>query len=250
MLFYRAFDRLTSLLDPARHDRRACLPQHEADRLATAWEDDDLEHHRRRDLLQEIVTALVPTPVRWAKGRGCLANFQGDMGLDTTAVPVFARPPRVRRSTGEETASTEITTSWHYSAEQGTPEFGYSATLTVAARTRTTCGPFPQLALGFKLALDYRVNQRGVQGSVHGALLIGHLSRFDRLRQREPSRPAVVDLADTRQRAAHPSAKSRILPPAPDNRPGELPKTCRSSPSPCTPTISDTRTSSARTFPT
>ncbi|MGW3368730.1 hypothetical protein ACWDOR_37925 [Streptosporangium canum] len=27
--FYRAFDRLTSLLDPARHDRRTRLPQHE-----------------------------------------------------------------------------------------------------------------------------------------------------------------------------------------------------------------------------
>ncbi|WP_433428451.1 hypothetical protein [Nonomuraea sp. CA-141351] len=34
--FYRAFDRLTSLLDPARHDRRTRLPQHEADLLATA----------------------------------------------------------------------------------------------------------------------------------------------------------------------------------------------------------------------
>ncbi|MEO3873674.1 hypothetical protein ABGB18_33100, partial [Nonomuraea sp. B12E4] len=106
--FYRAFDRLTTLLDPARHDRRTRLPQHEADLLATAWEDDDPDHTRKRNLLQEVVTALVLTPVRWGKGRGYLAEFRGDVGIDTTAAPVFARPPRARRSTGELFASTEI----------------------------------------------------------------------------------------------------------------------------------------------
>ncbi|MEU6999678.1 hypothetical protein, partial [Nonomuraea sp. NPDC046570] len=73
--FYRAFDRLTTALDPARHDRRARLPQHQADALATAWEDDDPAHSRKRELLQDIVTALVLTPVRWAKGRGYLRHF-------------------------------------------------------------------------------------------------------------------------------------------------------------------------------
>lgn len=98
--FYRAFDRLTSLLDPARHDRRTRLPQHEADLVATAWEDDDPDHIRKRNLLQDIVTALVITPVRWGKGCGYLAGFRGHVGIDTTAVPVLARPPRARRSTG------------------------------------------------------------------------------------------------------------------------------------------------------
>ncbi|MEO3875294.1 hypothetical protein ABGB18_41460 [Nonomuraea sp. B12E4] len=223
--FYRAFDRLTTVLDPARHDRRARLPQHQADALAAAWEDDDPAHSRKRDLLQDIVTALVLTPVRWAKGRGYLRHFRGDVGIDTTVAPVFARPPRARRSTGELLASTEITAGWHHSAGNGPPEYGYSATLTVAARTRSTPGSFPQLALGlvldtphkrigadaittlrplaelglpaafavvdraytdqaadhfarparelgYKLALDYKVDQRGVQGSAHGALLI------------------------------------------------------------------------------
>ncbi|MFG1617856.1 hypothetical protein ACGFI3_34295 [Nonomuraea wenchangensis] len=345
--FYRAFDRLTSLLDPARHDRRTRLPQHEADLLATAWEDTDRDHTRKRDLLQDIVTALVLTPVRWGKGRGYLTGFHGDVGIDTTAAPVFARPPRARRSTGELFASTEITAGWHHSAGNGPPEYGYSATLTVAARTRSALGSFPQLALGlvldtphkriganaittlkplavlglptafaavdraytdqqpghfarparelgYKLALDYKVDQRGVQGSAHGALLIdGSLTcplipdklarattglddaairipsheltalitarepyllrlkqsanadgalrfqcpaagtspsvtcpRFDRLHQRGPSRPAAVDLTDARQRAAHPAAKPRILPPTPDHKSGELPKIC------------------------
>ncbi|MEV6149632.1 hypothetical protein AB0L53_04755 [Nonomuraea sp. NPDC052129] len=65
--FYRAFDRLTSLLDPARHDHRTRLPQHEADLLATAWQDHDPDHTRKRNLLQDIVTALVLTPARWGK---------------------------------------------------------------------------------------------------------------------------------------------------------------------------------------
>ncbi|MEV1242722.1 hypothetical protein [Nonomuraea sp. NPDC049750] len=345
--FYRPFDRLTTMLDPARHDRRARLPQQQADALATAWEDDDPEHSRKRELLQDIVTALVLTPVRWAKGQGYLRHFRGDVGIDTTATPVFARPPRARRSTGELIASTEITAGWHHSAGNGPPEYGYSATLTVAARTRSVLGSFPQLALGlvldtphkriganaittlkplatlgfptafaavdraytdqqpahfarparelgYKLALDYKVDQRGAQGSAHGALLIdGHLAcplipgrlaqattglndaairtpleeltaliaarepyllrlkqsanadrairlqcpaagtspsvacpRFGQLHQRGPSRPAAVDLTDARQRAAHPAAKPRVLPPTPDHKTGELPRIC------------------------
>ncbi|MEV6149626.1 hypothetical protein AB0L53_04725 [Nonomuraea sp. NPDC052129] len=35
---------------------------------------------RKRELLQDIVTALVLTPVRWAKGRGYLRHFRGDVG--------------------------------------------------------------------------------------------------------------------------------------------------------------------------
>ncbi|GAA3257727.1 hypothetical protein [Nonomuraea helvata] len=223
--FYRAFDRLTTVLDPARHDRRARLPQQQADTLATAWEDDDPAHSRKRELLQDIATALVLTPVHWAKGRGYLHHFRGDVGIDTTATPVFARPPRTRRSTGELIASTEITAGWHHSAGNGPPEYGYSATLTVAARTRPALGSFPQLALGlvldtphkriganaiatlkplatlgfptgfavadraytdqqpghfaqparelgYRLALDFKVEQRGVQGSVHDSPLI------------------------------------------------------------------------------
>ncbi|MER5426842.1 hypothetical protein [Streptosporangium roseum] len=119
--FYRAFDRLTSLLDVVRHDRRTRLPQHQADLLATAWQDTDPDHTRKRELLQDIITALVLTPVRWAKGRGYLRHFRGDVGIDTTATPVFARPPHVRRSTGELIASTEITAGWHHSAGNGPP---------------------------------------------------------------------------------------------------------------------------------
>ncbi|HEX4812255.1 MAG TPA: hypothetical protein VFV66_05830, partial [Nonomuraea sp.] len=95
-------------VDAARHDRLARLPRHQADALAAAWEDDDPAHSHKRELLQDIATALVLTPVRWAKGRGYLRHFRGNVGIDTTAAPVFARPPRARRSTGELIASTEI----------------------------------------------------------------------------------------------------------------------------------------------
>ncbi|MFI6816143.1 hypothetical protein ACIBG7_27320 [Nonomuraea sp. NPDC050328] len=91
--FYRAFDRLAALLDPARNDYRARLPQHEADQYAIAWHDKHPERTRKRDLLQDIVTALVLTPVRWAKGRGYLAGFHGDVGIDTTAAPSLPTAP-------------------------------------------------------------------------------------------------------------------------------------------------------------
>ncbi|WP_431916404.1 hypothetical protein [Nonomuraea jabiensis] len=298
-------------------------------------------------------------PSALGPGRGYLRHFRGDVGIDTTATPVFARPPHARRSTGEFIASTEITAGWHHSAGNGPPEYGYSATLTVAARTRPALGSFPQLALGLvldtphkhiganaittlkpltalglpaafavvdraytdrqpghfaRLALDYKVDQRGVQGSAHGTLLIdgspacplmperlaqattglddaairapseeltalisarepyslrlkqspnadGTLRfqrpaagtspsvtcpRFDRLHQRRPSRPAAVNLTDARQRAAHPAAS----PQHPTTKPAICRRSATSTPSPCTPTISATSTSSARTWPT
>ncbi|GLZ04840.1 hypothetical protein Acsp03_23060 [Actinomadura sp. NBRC 104412] len=83
---YRTFDRLTSLTDPARADRRSRLPQAQADRLAAAWHD----HHHPR-------AAAALERRRWDR---------------TTAVPAFARPPR--RS--KHLASIEITAGWHYSA--------------------------------------------------------------------------------------------------------------------------------------
>jgi hypothetical protein len=149
---YRAFDRLTSLTDPARTDRRRRLPQPEADRLATAWHDHLPGHQACRELLQTITTALVLAPVHRAAARGQLRHWNGDVGIDTTAVPAFARPPR--RS--NQLASIEITAGWHYSAGSDRPTFGYSATLAVAAHRRDPTRTrdrrsHPQLALGLVL---------------------------------------------------------------------------------------------------
>ncbi|MEV6867982.1 hypothetical protein AB0M44_44240 [Streptosporangium subroseum] len=217
--FYRAFDRLTSLLDVARHDRRTRLPQHEADLLATAWQDDDPDHTHTRDLLQNIVTALVLTPARWGKGRGYLAGFGGDVGIDTTATPVFARPPRTRRSTGELIASTEITAGWHHSAGNDPPEYGYSATLTVAARTRPTPGSFPQLALG--LVLDTPHKRIGANAITTPTLNASP----------EPASPCPATRTPTSTSALTPPGPSRT--PAPrlpnqDEPDSETPETTRS----------------------
>ncbi|WP_143121016.1 hypothetical protein [Streptosporangium canum] len=219
--FYRAFDRITSTLDPARTDRRTRLPRHKAIQHAVAWEDDDPEHRRLRDLLQTIVTNLILAPVVQDKGRRYFKYYQGHVGIDATAMPTWAKPPRANRGL----ASTEITAGWHHSAGNDRPTFGYSATLATATRTRTTLGTYPQLvlglvidtphkrigqnaittlhgfaplglpvgalavdraytdqatehfarparALGYHLVLDYKQDQRGLQGSAHGALLI------------------------------------------------------------------------------
>jgi hypothetical protein len=129
---YRAFDRLTTTLDPHRCDRRRRLPEEEAAIAAAAWEDTDPEHVRRRKLLQEISDRLVLVTVRLAHRRGHFTGWRGDIGVDTTSVPSWHHPPSDRRAQG----SVEITAGWHYSGGCDEGIFGYSATLLVAASRR------------------------------------------------------------------------------------------------------------------
>jgi hypothetical protein len=186
-----------------------------------AWEDP--AYTEQRALLQNIATSLVLAPVRRAIRRGHFKHFRGDLGVDTTAVACWARLPSTRTGL----ASFEITAGWHHSAGKADPTYGYSATLTVAARRRDTTaterhpqmavglvldtpgtriGPNalttlhslrplglptrllaadraytdqthehfagPARALGYQLVLDYKKDQRGIQGSLHGAPMI------------------------------------------------------------------------------
>ncbi|MFD7018523.1 hypothetical protein [Streptomyces sp. NPDC059928] len=153
---YRSFDRLTTALDPHRCDRRRRLPADEAKAVAAAWEDAQAEHVRRRVLLQEISDRLVLVTVRLAHGRGLFKGWQGDVGVDTTPIPAWHRPPSRRR----QLASVELTAGWHYCAGSEEGIFGHSATLLVAASRRHPAGhpqagkrisKHPQLALGLVL---------------------------------------------------------------------------------------------------
>jgi hypothetical protein len=222
---YRGFDRITTVLDPARCDRRSRLPQDIADAYADAWEVPSGRQAAER--LQHLSNQLVLTPVRLAQARGYLRGWRGDVGVDATAIPVLARPDSAR----SQTASVEITAGWHYSGGSDEPTFGYSASFVVAAHRRrpgeekgkplpypqmciglvldtptvrtgpnavtaltqlvelglptgtcaadrayTGCAPenfqTPVRRLGYRLALDYKVENRGQQGSWQGALLI------------------------------------------------------------------------------
>ncbi|MEV7928525.1 hypothetical protein [Kitasatospora sp. NPDC088779] len=227
---YRSFDRLTTALDPARTDRRRRLPLTEAAVHASAWEDADAEHVRRRDLLQQISDRLVLVTVQLAHRRGLFKGWQGDAGTDTTAFPAWHRPHSKRRGL----ASVEITGGWHFSGGSTEGEFGYSATLLASVSRRHPAGHpaagtrvsrHPQLILGaaldspgkrvgpnavhtlqalvplglpigllaadraytdqvtehfqshvrrlgYQLALDYKQDQRGIQGSHLGAALV------------------------------------------------------------------------------
>ncbi|MFJ9851166.1 hypothetical protein [Streptomyces sp. NPDC101150] len=229
---YRAFDRLTSALDPHRCDRRRRLPQEEAARHAAAWEDDHPEHLRRRETLQKISDGLVLVTVRLAHRRGLLKSWKGDVGVDATSLPSWHDEPAKHR----DLASLDITAGWHFSGGADKGIFGHSATLLIAASRRhptghhragTRTSTHPQLALGlvldtpgkrigpnalhtltalgalglnlpagvlaadraytaqktnhfaaparrlgYKLALDYKREERGVQGTHLGALLV------------------------------------------------------------------------------
>ena len=72
---YRAFDRLTTALDPERVDRRRRLPRERADAHAATWEDTDPEHARRRAVLQQVRRIREPGPappmIHTAAARAC-----------------------------------------------------------------------------------------------------------------------------------------------------------------------------------
>ncbi|MFJ4921166.1 hypothetical protein [Streptomyces sp. NPDC088725] len=222
---YRGFNRITTVLDPARCDRRSRLAQSVADAYADAW--DVPSGRRAAERLQHLANQLVLAPVRLAQARGYLRGWRGDVGVDATPIPVLARPDSERT----QTASVEITAGWHYSAGSDEPIFGYSSSFVVAAHRRrpgesagrplaypqmcvglvldtpsvhtgpnavtaltqltglglppgtcaadrayTGCAPesfqIPVRRLGYRLALDYKVENRGQQGSWQGALLI------------------------------------------------------------------------------
>ncbi|GAA1899666.1 hypothetical protein [Streptantibioticus ferralitis] len=224
---YRGMNRITTALDPARCDRRRRLPQADADAFAALWEEPTGRQARAR--LQQMANQLVLVPVQLAKQRGYLHRWRGDVGVDTTSIPVLADPDSERSGT----ASVEITAGWHFSGGADEGIFGYSATLLVAAHARRHSNeekpkqptPYPQLCLGlvldtpgfrtgpnaitvltqlaelqtpvgtcaadraytgcapanfqipirrlgYQLALDYKVEDRGIQGSWKGALLV------------------------------------------------------------------------------
>ncbi|WP_405692665.1 hypothetical protein [Streptomyces sp. NBC_00057] len=153
---YRSFDRLTTVLDPHRCDRRRRLPADEARDVAAAWEDTDAERKRRRDLLQEVSDRLVLITVRLAHRRGLFKGWRGDIAADTTPIPAWHQPARERRGL----ASVELTAGWHYCGGSEEGIFGHSASLLVAASRRHPGGHrqagervsrHPQLALGLVL---------------------------------------------------------------------------------------------------
>jgi hypothetical protein len=197
---YRAFDRITTALDPVRVDRRRRLPLHQALAHAAAWEDTHPEHRRRRALLQQISDALVLAPVRTALARGLLRGWPGDVGVDTTAVPAWHRPPSDRRHLG----SVETTAGWHHSAGSTEGVFGHSLTLTVAASRRTGAGTrasrHPQLALGAVLDTG---GKRAGPGAIHTLTVLRGLGL--------PAGILAADRAYTDQTSEHFQAPARRL---------------------------------------
>lgn len=218
---YRAFNRITTVLDPARADRRRRLPMGEAARLAAAWEDDNPEHIRKKTVLQQICMALISMTVKITLGCGVLKHWKGDIGIDATALASWHRPPSEKR----QLASVDLTAGWHFSGGSSEPTFGLSGHLALAASSRPAAGSIAQIALGlvvdypgvrtganaitmftalarlglpagilavdrlytdarpetfalparrlgYRLALDYKQEQRGIQGTHRGALMI------------------------------------------------------------------------------
>ncbi|MCH0559174.1 hypothetical protein [Streptomyces sp. MUM 16J] len=218
---YRSFDRVTTALDPARCDRRRRLPLDQAEPFAAAWGDNDAEHIRKKNVLQQICTALVTATIRIARRCGALKHWRGDVGIDATALASWHKPPSTKRHL----ASVDLAAGWHFSGGYREPTFGLSGHLALAAVSRPRSGrtaqialglvvdhpghrtgsnaitlltpltvlqlpvgtlavdrlytdarpetfALPARALGYRLALDYKQDQRGIQGTHRGAVMI------------------------------------------------------------------------------
>ncbi|AWZ07126.1 MULTISPECIES: hypothetical protein [unclassified Streptomyces] len=141
--FHRAWSRMVRLLDPAPHQRRSRLPRADGRKVAALWNGATGEPALRR--LEELANRLVTSPVRTAFTKGLMRHWRGDTAIDTTCVPTWARPHTRKRS------ALEASANWHYKGG-GDREFGYSATLAIAAHADPDrAGRYPQLILGMVL---------------------------------------------------------------------------------------------------
>ncbi|WP_030419663.1 hypothetical protein [Streptomyces sp. NRRL F-5065] len=141
--FHRAWTRMNRLLDAAPHQRRSRLPRAAGRKVAAQWNGERGQPALRR--LEELANRLVTAPVRIAFGKGLMRHWRGDTAIDTTCVPTWARPHTRKRS------ALEASANWHYKGG-GDREFGYSATLAIAAHADPDrAGRYPQLILGMVL---------------------------------------------------------------------------------------------------
>lgn len=150
--FYDAWSRITTLLDPARHDRRTHMRPHETRPYRQAWTRSDGKD--ATPLLSRIANRLVLTPVRIAVTRGLMDEWDGDLSVDATALATWARPRTPQH------ASLEVSAGWHYSGG-GDSTFGYSATLLVAGHTHPDlAGHYPQLCMGMAVHAPSKADGR------------------------------------------------------------------------------------------
>lgn len=141
--FHRAWTRMNRLLDAAPHQRRSRLPRAAGLKVAAQWNGERGQQALRG--LEELANRLVTAPVRTAFAKGVMRHWRGDTAIDTTCVPTWARPHTRKRS------ALEASANWHYKGG-GDREFGYSATLAIAAHADPDrAGRYPQLILGMVL---------------------------------------------------------------------------------------------------
>ncbi|WP_425834054.1 hypothetical protein [Streptomyces fractus] len=210
---YRAFDRLTTALDPYRCERRRRLPATEALAIAAAWEDNEPERVRRRTLLQEISDRLVLVTVQLAHRRRLFSGWPGDIGalLVDGSLTCPAMPDTLVRAT----------TDLDDKAVRDIGDDNQLARL-IAART-----PF---FLKRKQNPDPHGTIR-LQCPAAGPSPAVSCTRFHQAHQVLDTRPTMVDLTNPRGASAHTAAKPSV-PIAPGERlrplaPEQLPKICR-----------------------
>jgi len=81
----RAFDALTTVFDPARHDRRRRLTREEAAEVRQRWQEDN----SAAEAITKLADLIVHLSIAEAERIGALRHWHGDIGIDCTPAPTW-----------------------------------------------------------------------------------------------------------------------------------------------------------------
>jgi hypothetical protein len=144
MRVHRAFDALTTALDPLRHDRRRRLTREEALDVRQAW----LTTIDLVGELEDLADQIVHLSIAKAVEIGALRRWNGDIGIDGTPAPTWGRE---RRRSGK---VLDPHADWYKKGGSDDGDLTWANGLTLAMTGHgdpQAAGRYPQLALGMCL---------------------------------------------------------------------------------------------------
>lgn len=138
----RAFNAVTTVLDPHRHNRRSRVPGAAAIVIRGTW----TTNRPAADRITRLANGFVHASIEKAVSVGALRKWNGDIGIDGTPAPTWGRQ---RRETGD---VLDPHADWY--AKGGSSDLIWADGLTLAFSGHAdpaASGKYPRLALGMEL---------------------------------------------------------------------------------------------------
>lgn len=144
MRVQRAFDAVTTALDPARHNRRSRVPGDDVSAIRRAWRAD----RERANQVIQFANSFIYISISKAVAAGALRKWNGDIGIDCTPVFTWGINPR---GTGD---VLDPHADWYKKGGSKEDDLLWANGLTVGFAGHThdsLAGQYPRLALGIDL---------------------------------------------------------------------------------------------------